>query len=115
MLHGSRVDRISINELLNPQFEDDVMKIAITNDSASSITESILPTEEKLVEEEDGEVLLTVAEKLDILARANTVLDSIISMPETVDIYFGRAHRLLRSEKALAARQKRIGDFFVKK
>lgn len=91
------------------------MEIAKTNDPADSITKSILSTKAKLEEEEYEEVSLTVAEKLDILARPRTVLDGIISMPKTDDLYFGGTQRLLRSEEALAARQTQIGDFFVKK
>lgn len=69
----------------------------------------------KTLEGEDEEVLLTVAQKLDILAKARTVLDGIIPMPETAYLYFGRVQHLLRSNKALAARQTRVADFFVKK
>lgn len=89
------------------------METVTTNDLVS-ITRSILFTMKKLKEEKDEKVLLTVAKKLNILARACTVLDAIILMPETADLYFGRAQRLLRSEKALSARQTRISDFFVK-
>lgn len=88
-----------------------MIKIVTTCDLANSIVGSNLPTEENLKEEKAEEALLTVAEKLGILARAHTVLGGIILIPETVDLYIGRAQRLLHSGKSLTARQTRIVFF----
>lgn len=105
---------ISIDDLLNPVNEDDVIETVTTTNLASSIVEKMI-SEDASREEEQPVLEITVDEKLKILAQARHLIDSAGMMTDPVDRQIGRSQCAIQSENTRRMRQRQILDFFIKK
>lgn len=114
--HGVGFTRIGLEYLLNPPEEDEVMEEVNLKDLGLEVAGvSQTESEDVGLEEPEEDLAFTVAQELEFLARARSILESRGELNEVGRKAFSSCQRTLRVEKVESMKQTTIIDHFQKK
>ena len=114
--HGVGFSRIGLENLLNPPKEDEVMEEVNLKDLGLEVAGvSQNESEDVGLEDPEKDLALTVAQELDFLARARSILESRGELNEAGRKVFSSCQPALRVEKVESMKQTTINDHFQKK